>query len=95
MTFGDTPFHRHLLALSAEYERVVIENGELRREANDDGLVKLRRQESPPPLQPVTAYAFAEPLELPGMISDSGLASRGFLQARHFEVRSFQACWME
>lgn len=31
-------------------------------------------QESPPPLQPITAYAaFAEtPLELPGMISDSG-----------------------
>ena len=32
MTFGDSPFHRHLLALSAEYERVVIENGELRKE---------------------------------------------------------------
>ncbi len=32
MTFGDTPFHRHLLALSAEYERVVGENTELRRE---------------------------------------------------------------
>ena len=32
MTFGDTPFHRHLLALSAEYERVVGENAELRRE---------------------------------------------------------------
>lgn len=32
MTFGDTPFHRHLMALSAEYERVVIENMELRKE---------------------------------------------------------------
>ncbi|CAK9014139.1 unnamed protein product, partial [Durusdinium trenchii] len=79
MTFGDSPFHRHLLALSAEYERVVIENGELRKEMQEDGslsLLRLRRQEdSPPPLQPITAYV-ATPdasttLELPGIVSDS------------------------
>ena len=28
--FGDTPFQRHLLALSAEYDRVVSENSQLR-----------------------------------------------------------------
>ncbi|CAJ1334699.1 unnamed protein product [Effrenium voratum] len=77
MTFGDTPFHRHLMALSAEYERVVIENMELRKELQDDGtLWRLGRQEEPPPpLQPMTAYLATESTalacDLPGVVDGS------------------------
>eukprot|EP00434_Breviolum_minutum_P021753 symbB.v1.2.019201.t1/scaffold1512.1/size114451/12 len=72
MASGDSSFHRHLMALNAEYERLITENEELRRGGTSaTPIFNLRYEDSPPPRQPLTA--FVEPaakmdlLELPCM----------------------------
>jgi len=74
MILGETPFQRHLLALSAEYERLALENTELKKEMQGTQLFHRLRHDhhDAPPLQPVTAYV-ATPstslsLDLPGAV---------------------------
>ena len=37
MAFSGSPFHHHLKGLTTEYERLVAENAELRKELQKDG----------------------------------------------------------
>mmetsp|Transcript_60749 Transcript_60749/g.142106 ORF Transcript_60749/g.142106 Transcript_60749/m.142106 type:complete len:579 (-) Transcript_60749:79-1815(-) len=74
MTLSDSAFHRYLAALNAEYDRVVHENTELRRELQKDPLWTLRRTsaESSPPA-PIVAYAATPSTSVPGEIGGDSL----------------------
>ncbi|CAE7682796.1 Cacna1c [Symbiodinium sp. CCMP2456] len=68
MALNDSPFQRYLAALHSEYDRVVTENVELRKELQKDPLWSFRRvsADSSPPAQPVVAYAATPSTSVPG-----------------------------
>ncbi|CAE7705028.1 Cacna1c [Symbiodinium sp. CCMP2456] len=79
MAFSGSPFHHHLKGLTTEYERLVAENAELRKELHKDPLRALAKDgETVKPVLAVVAPLKPACLELPGSVpTDTDSAPQG------------------